>query len=516
MYLVTSYEMKEIDRITTEEYKISTSVLMENAGANVVMALNHDLGSLFMRKVYVFCGQGNNGGDGFVVARHAKAEGAQVKVFVTGDVSKFTSESKANFDILEKYGVDIVELNENNGLEKHQFDILSCDIIVDALLGTGINKNIEGFFAKLIVFLNTTGKFIVSIDMPSGINADTGDIMGVAIYANMTITFGLPKIGLSIYPGLEYVGKLVVADITFPQQLLSMPRKNVLITKEIVIPLLPYRQPNANKGHFGPIFVLGGSPSLIGAAILTGKAALKTGAGIVTLGLPTDLCNIAKSRSDEIITIALKETADGCIAESNYERILEVVEKAKVLAIGPGIGRNKETQSLIRKLIKTIRKPMVIDADGLNAIAEDKECLQKIDKDVILTPHIGEMSRLVNIKIEDIIRNKIKVVRDFVKNYKVNVLLKDGRSILADTDSNIYINTSGNSGMATPGSGDVLTGIIAALMAHDLLTAQAGIVGNYLHGLAGDILCNEKGGQGIIAGDLIENIPRAIKSLNKL
>ncbi len=515
MYLVTSSEMKEIDRITTEEYKIPASVLMENAGANVVMALNQEFASLFMRRVYVFCGQGNNGGDGFVVARHAKAEGAQVKVFFTGDVSKLTSESKMNFDILDKYGVEVTELKESSDIEKYQSDILSSDIIVDALFGTGINKAVEGFFAKLIVFLNMTGKYIVSVDIPSGIDADTGDVKGVAIYADLTITFGLPKIGLAIYPGLEYVGKLVVADITFPQQLLSEPRQNVLITRDIVVPLLPYRHPNANKGHFGPIFIIGGSPSLLGAVVLTGKAALKTGAGIVNIGLPESLCNTAKSRSDEIIVSAFKETADGCIAEANYDRIMEISGKAKVVAIGPGIGRNKETQSLVRKLVKTIKKPMVIDADGLNAIAEDKECLQKIYKDVILTPHIGEMSRLANIKMEDIIRDKIGVLRKFVNDYKVNVLLKDGRSILADADKNVYVNTTGNSGMATPGSGDVLTGVIAAFMAHGMLSAQAGIIANYVHGLAGDILRGENGEEGIIAGDLAKALPRAIKNLKQ-
>jgi NAD(P)H-hydrate epimerase len=331
----------------------------------------------------------------------------------------------------------------------------------------------------------------------------------------MTVTFGLPKIGLTIYPGLEYTGKLVVADNNYPSGLLSRPRKNVLITKELVTPMMPYRHPNANKGHFGPVLIIGGSPGMTGAVVLSAKAALKSGAGIVTVAVSQSLVNSVKSRSDEVIVAALKETKDGFISEDAYAHIMELSGQAKVVVIGPGMGRDKGTQSLIKKLIKDIKKPMVIDADGLNAIEGDKTCLKNMDKDVILTPHIGEMARLTGIKIEDIIKDKIAVLRSFIGEYKVNVILKDGRSILGDPENNIYINTTGNSGMATPGSGDALTGIIAAFMAHSMLSAQAGIAANYTHGLAGDMLLQEISGEGITAEDIINNVPRAIKALKQ-
>jgi ADP-dependent NAD(P)H-hydrate dehydratase / NAD(P)H-hydrate epimerase len=515
MYLVTSGEMKEIDRTTIENYGVPPAVLMENAGANVTQAVLNEYGPVFLKKACVFCGGGNNGGDGFVIARHLKSEGALVKVFFTGDKDALTQESKANHEICGKYGIEIAGLKSNSDLEKSGYDVMGCDIIIDALIGAGLKKDIEGFMARLIVYLNNMGKYTVAVDVPSGIDPDTGDIKGVAIYADMTVTFGLPKIGITIFPGLEYVGKLVVADINIPQELLSKPRPNVLMTPEIVGPMLPYRHPNANKGHFGPILIIGGSRGMGGAVALTAKAALKAGAGLTTLAVPEGLHDSIKAGTDEAIVVSMKETENGSLSIDNFDRIMELAKNAKVVAIGPGMGRDRETQALARRLIEGINKPIVVDADGINAVSEDKKCLKNIKKDVIFTPHIGEMSGLTGIKIEDIIKDKISVLRDFVGEYRVNVLLKDGRSIVADAEKNIYINTTGNSGMATPGSGDALTGVVSAFLAHGMPAAQAGIVGNFIHGMAGDLLLKEMSGEGITASDIIDKIPVAIKNLRK-
>jgi NAD(P)H-hydrate epimerase len=252
-----------------------------------------------------------------------------------------------------------------------------------------------------------------------------------------------------------------------------------------------------------------------GAVALAAKAALKTGAGLVTAAVPESLHDSIKAGCDEVILISLKETEEGGISGDNYERLMELTQKAKVTAIGPGMGRNRETQALVRRLVESIQRPVVLDADGINAVSDDKKCLKNIKKDVILTPHIGEMSRLTGTKIEEIIKDKPGILREFVKQFRVNVLLKDGRSILADYESNAYINTTGNSGMATPGSGDVLTGMISALMAHGLLSVQAGIIASYIHGLAGDMLLAEMSEEGITASDIIKNIPVAIKNLKK-
>jgi len=507
--------MKEIEKLTTEKFGLPVSILMENAGVNLVNALEREIGPTALKRVNVFCGQGSNGGDGFVAARHLKTEGAVVKIFFTGEYAKLKPESKQNYDIAVKYGIDIVTLNSIEDLRRCEKLAMSCDIVVDALIGTGLDRNLESFMATLIVFINLMNKYTVSVDIPSGIDADTGIIRGVAVYASLTVTFGLPKIGLTIYPGLEYAGKLVVADITFPSALLSQPRPAVLITGEIVRPMLPYRRPNANKGNFGPVLIIGGSPGLTGAVVLSMKAALRSGAGIVTAAVPEALMESVKAGCDEGIVAWLKQNKAGFLGEEAYGQIMELAAKSKVVAIGPGIGRARETQALIRKLIKDIKAPLVIDADAINALSEDKTCLKNSGKDVILTPHIGEMSALTGLSIEAVIKDKPGVLRFFTEEYKVNVILKDGRSMTGDSGGNIYINTTGNSGMATPGSGDVLTGIVAAFMAHGMPSAQAGIAANFVHGMAGDLLLGILSEEGIIAGDIIEYVPRAIKALKK-
>lgn len=513
MYVVTASEMKKIDKDTIDKYGIPPSILMENAGTNTVSAILNEIGSVAFKKIYVFCGDGNNGGDGFVIARHLKSEGAIVRIILCGDEKKLSSESKINLNAARNYGIDIFNISSLNDLERISDDIITSDIIIDALIGTGLKSEVRDLTAKIIMYINNLGKYTVSVDIPSGIDSDTGNIMGVAVYANLTVTFGLPKIGITIYPGLEYVGKLIVADINFPPQLLSIPRKNILITSELIPPLLPYRHPNANKGHFGPILIIGGSRGMGGAVALTAKAALKTGAGIVMVAVPNNLHDSIKSSSDEVIVAPLKDTDEGFISADNYERIIELSEKAKIVVIGPGLGRKKETQTLVLKLTQALDKPLIIDADGINAISEDKKYLKNIKKDVIITPHLGEMARLTGITIEEIIKDKIKVIKDFIREYKINVLLKDGRSILGSVDDNIYINTTGNSGMASPGMGDVLAGIIAALAAHNMSLQQAAIVGNYIHGMAGDLSLDEISEEGIIAGELINKIPVVLKKL---
>jgi NAD(P)H-hydrate epimerase len=505
--------MKEIELSAINDFGVPASILMENAGSNTVTAMTNEFGPMFFRKVCVFCGSGNNGGDGFVIARHLTSEGAHVKIFLIGSTETFSPETRKNYDLAVKYGISVIVLSSMADIEKNRQDILSAEIFVDALLGTGVNRDVDGFMAQAVVYLNILDRKTVAVDVPTGVDSDTGEIRGVAVYADLTVTFGLPKVGLTIFPALSNVGKLVVADINFPPELLFKPRHSVLITHEIIKPMFPYRNPNSNKGNFGPILIIGGAPGMSGAVVLAAKAAIRSGSGVVNVCIPGGLYNTVKPGCDEMIVTGLKQNAAGMLSLDNYEAIISMSEKAKVVVVGPGMGRDRETQELVRKLVAGVKKPMVIDADGINAVADDKNCLKRISKDVILTPHIGEMSRLTGIRIEDIIRNKIKVVRDFVREYGVNVLLKDGRSILADTKGNIYINTTGNSGMATPGSGDVLTGHISALTAHGISTVQAGILGSFVHGTAGDMLLNETSEEGITAGDIAEYLPKAIKKL---
>ncbi len=513
MYIVTSDEMREIDEKTIREYGVSGGILMENAAINTLMAMQREFGPVFYRKVCVFCMPGNNGGDGMALARHLKNEGAIPKIFLAGDPEKVKGEARVNFEAAKKYGIEIENINSEKDLEKYRYEIMSCDIIVDALIGLGLKKDIEGFPAKLMMFLNALGKPIVSVDVPAGVDADTGAIKGAAIRAALTVTFGLPKRGLCVYPGLDYTGKLVVSDISLPQELLNRPRQGVLITRDMAVPMLPAREQNANKGHFGPILIIGGAPGMSGAVTMAAKAALKSGAGVVMACVPAGVEQVIKSRLDEVITIGLPQTPEGYLSEKSFDRIAKLSEKAKVVALGPGLGRAKQPFALARKIVGEINRAMVVDADGLNAVSENKKCLKNLKKDVILTPHIGEMARLASAGIEDVIRDKIKILKEFITENPVNVLLKDGRSMVMDTDFNLYVNTTGNPGMATPGSGDVLTGLTAALMAHGIPAAQAGIAANYVHGFSGDILSPETGEEGMIASDIIEGLPKAFKKM---
>lgn len=513
MYIADSSEMKEIEKKTIEEFGVSSSVLMENAGISVVDALTAETGSVLMKRVCVFCGQGQNGGDGFVVARHLRCDGAAVTIFFTGDRRKLTAESEANLAAAIKYGAEVFALNDDASLEAAGDAVYSCDIIVDALLGTGLNRPVEGFMAKIITLMNAAGRYTVSVDVPSGLNPDTGDCAPVCVYADLTVTFGLPKKGLVVFPGFDAVGKIVVADISFPVSLLSAPRKNVLVTPDIAVSMLPYRPKNANKGTFGPILIIGGCRGMGGAAALSARGALKSGAGIVTIAAPGSLHDSIKAGFDEVLFAALKEDDEGFISGEAIDRLLELSTKAKVAVIGPGLGAGARVRALAREFIVKSKLPLVIDADAINAVSEDKNCLKSMSKDVILTPHLGEMARLCDKGIVDVIKDKFTVAADFARTHRVNVLLKDGRSIIADRDGNIYVNTTGNSGMATPGSGDVLSGVIASFAGQGMNTLQAGIGANYVHGLSGDLLLSEMSGEGITAGDIAANMAKAIKSL---
>ncbi len=515
MFLVKSNEMKEIESRAVELFGISESILMENAGSSAVNAMISEYGNLFGKIICIFCGPGNNGGDGLVIARHLFTEGAIPYIFLVGEKSKMSNISSANLNAAIKYGIPVYELNSIEKLGEVHKICESSDMIIDAVFGTGLSRDIEGFVAKLIIYINSLNKIIISVDVPSGINSDTGNVMGVAIKADFTVTFGLPKLGLSIYPGYEYTGKTVLSDINLPPALLEMPRQNILVTNKIVRAMLPYRPRNANKGNFGPVLMVGGSPGLCGAVTLAARAALKSGAGIVNVCVPEGQYTTVKQVSEEIIVTSLKENKSGFISASNFDLICKLAEKSKVVLLGPGAGTDEETRDLLRKLIKFCQIPMVIDADAINAVAQDKNCLNNVKKDVIITPHIGEMARLCGISIERVIKEKLSLASDFAEKYEINVLLKDGRSILSDKDKNIYVNTSGNAGLATPGSGDVLAGVIASFKAQGAETTAAGMAGAYVHGLAADLLLDEMSEEGITASDVILKIPSAIKKIRK-
>lgn len=515
MKVVTADEMRKIDSQTINEIGIHGIVLMENAGLAVVNAIVDEFPASEFRKVSIFVGKGNNGGDGLVVARHLANKGYKVKTYILSEAEKFSGDALVNLQIAQKINLPIEFILSEDQLEKHKNDISQSDIIVDSIFGTGLKSAVRGFIANLIEFLNSTHITIIAIDLPSGLDADYGKIDGFCIHANLTITMALPKRGLLLFPGANHVGRLKIADIGIPDSVIESQSISVnLVQSSFASALLPARPLDGHKGLFGRAFILAGSVGLTGAATMASQSALRVGAGLVTLGIPKSLNSLMEIKLTEVMTMPLPETQDTTIALRSFDRIISLVSNINVIAIGPGLSRNSETSSLVRKLCRDIKIPKVIDADGLNALADEKDVLKELGSNTVLTPHPGEMSRLIDKPISEIQSNRINIAIDFAKENNITLVLKGVPTVIATPDGEAYINTTGNPGLASGGTGDVLTGTIAGFIAQGLDVKDSSILGVFVHGLAGDLVAKEKGIAGTIAGDVIEYLPMAIKQLS--
>lgn len=508
MKVVTSDEMQEIDRKTIIEWGISGSVLMERAGLAVAQKIKQ---IYHHKKILVFSGSGNNGGDGMVVARILKSEGYDVKVILTSDAKKIRGDALTQYKIATKF--DIPFFNSEYFLENHE-KLLSQDIvIVDAIFGTGLSKEITGEIAEIIKLINKSCLPVISIDMPSGISSNTGQIYGISIKADCTVTFGLPKRGQFLYPGAEFTGKLFIEDIGFPKELVESDLLNVeLVEKDKVSRLIPERKKYSHKGDYGHVLLLAGSRGKTGAALMSAKACLRTGAGLVTIGIPERLSDIFQQRVTEEMTLILPDNGDGTLSEKALDKIMDFAEKsADLIAIGPGLGVNNSIRKIVNELILKSKIPLIIDADGLNSISNPEIVLKKAESEIVLTPHPGEMSYLVNLSVTDIEKDRINKAISFASETGANIVLKGTPTIIASPEKKAYINPTGNPGMATAGSGDVLTGIISGFAAQKISVLDSCILGVYLHGLAGDIAAKKMGMHSLIASDIIHSLPKAFK-----
>jgi len=531
MKVVTAEEMRSIDGETIKVYGIPGAVLMERAGFAVASKIEDIFGR---KKVIVVSGSGNNGGDGFVVARNLHNDGWDVKVFLTSKPEELKGDALLQYKAAVKFGVDIQPVKEflihqSSATTRHT-------LIVDALLGTGLSKNVTGLLSKVIRLINKSNVPVVSIDIPSGISSDSGQVMGDAVRADYTVTFGLPKRGHLLYPGAGYSGKLSIEDIGFPKELLESEKFNVeLLMKNEVSTLIPERRNYSHKGDYGHVLIVAGSRGKTGAAFMAAKACLRSGAGLVTIGIPDSLSGIFQSRVTEEMTLILPDKGDGTLSANASDMILDFLnEKADVLAIGPGIGVSADTQKIIKNIIKNSTKPMVIDADGVNSIKGERKVFKKARAPVILTPHPGEMARLlqqsganpppplftkggqrgITVRVNEIEKDRINTALSFAKETGTCLVLKGVPTIIAGSDGKAFINSTGNPGMATGGTGDVLTGMIAGFLSQGMKPVQASILGVYTHGLAGDIAAYEKGEHPLIATDIIDKIPAAFNSLS--
>jgi len=505
MKITSVDEMRFMDRYAIEKLGIAEEILMENAALAAVNLLQREIG-ISGKKFVIFCGSGNNGGDGMVVARLIHSCGGRVKVSLLSDSSKYRGVAKTNFAIIKQLPIELVKLESAATTKK---DIAHCDLIIDAILGTGLDRPVTGLASDVIALINKSKKKVLSLDIPSGINGNTGEVMGTAVRANYTVSFGLPKIGNMLYPGYELCGELFVNHISFPPALYDKDGFQVQ-TNDYVS--LPTRPAEAYKGSVGDVLFIAGAADYYGAPYFSAMSFLKSGGGYARLAAPQSVVPVIAKRGREIVYLPQEETAAGSIAFKNKRALLAAAAKIDMVVIGPGLSLHKETVMLVKELTAAIKVPLLIDGDGLTAIAGNPEILRSRKAPTILTPHLGEMARLTGKSVAKINGNKIAFLRDTAESLKATVILKGPHSLIGTRSGKVYINLTGNAGMATAGSGDVLTGCIAAMYGLGLNINEAARKGVFLHGYAGDLAAAKKGADGITAKDIMEFLPQALKN----
>ena len=512
MFLLTASEMAQIDRITIDNIGIPGVVLMENAGKGTTDFYAEIFPDICHRKVLIIAGSGNNGGDGFVIARHLQYRGSSsVRVMCLKEISGLRGDALINCEIIKKLKMPILEYTGEKYLPQITGELEDCDIVVDAILGTGLKSEVRGFYRQVIEAINASGKPVLAVDVPSGLDASTGKPLGVCINAVATATFGLPKIGQVITPGHNYVGKLKVVDIGIPDTVVEeFNPGRVFFEEKEARKLLKPRRDDSHKGTYGHLLVVSGSVGKTGAAALVCQGASRVGTGLVTLTIPESLNPILEVKLTEPMTLPVSETSDKSISLNALERIIEEAKTRSAVAMGPGISLNEETLELVRRLITGLDCPMVIDADGVTALKDNFDVLSEANAPVILTPHPGEMARIIGETSAYVQANRLEVAEEFSKKYGVILVLKGFRTIISSPEGKTAVNSTGNPAMATGGMGDVLTGMIGGFLAQRYDPFDAACLGVYFHGKAGDVVCQEKNFASVLAGDLLEIIPREL------
>jgi ADP-dependent NAD(P)H-hydrate dehydratase / NAD(P)H-hydrate epimerase len=510
--VVSNVEMRQLDEFTINDMKIPGLVLMENAGLKSAQIIQKYIESNNLKgTVYIFCGKGNNGGDGYVIARQLFDEDYQVIIYSVGDPNQLKGDALSNYDSCKNLKIIINQIESKRNIKK----LSNPALIVDALLGTGIKGPVSGLYEDIIKFINKQKIPVVAIDIPSGLNGDNAIPPGTAIDADFTITMALPKRAHIFYPAKKHVGKLYTVNIGIPKSKIQDPNLKLNLVEKNDIKL-PELKANTHKYSSGKLFILAGSPGMTGAAYLSAAGALRTGIGLINIGIPKSLNEIMEKKITEALTVPLPETSSGSFSLTGLKTIQAKVEWADSVLIGPGIGRETETLQLAIEIIKFCikqKKPTLLDADALFALSEFPEIIKKLNNKFLLTPHYGEFLRLSGFDKNELIRAPWQLLQDYLldKNFIVN--LKGAPSIVGQRDGQVFINPTGNQGLAKGGSGDVLSGIIAGLMGRGLDSLHSSITGNYIHGLAADNLIESKGMVSMLPSDLLGQIPAIIKSI---
>ena len=514
MLIVTAEQMREIDRLTIEKYGVPSLTLMERAGEAVTRAIQKRFARNAKKGVLIVAGKGNNGGDGLVVARLLKKKRIPCEVALLARAEELSIDATHNLRAYLKLKGKVTKISAQ------RLDLLSARmsknaVIVDAILGTGIKSEVRGLFADAITLINAAGLPVVAVDIPSGLDTDKGGPLGVAIQAEMTAALGFPKLGEVIYPGVRYTGQLVVADIGLDERAVAqvVPQAE-LLERETVRWLVPRRDSDTHKGSYGHLLIVAGSRGKTGAAILASRAAMRSGAGLATLAAPRALNSIFASALVEVMTEPLRDNVAEEIEALSDDEWRRLLKRKDALLFGPGIGVSPATQNMLRWLLRNLAMPWVIDADGLNNLVLEIDRLRHARVAPVLTPHPGEMARLTGKSAAEVNADRVGIARSFAVEHRCHLVLKGARTVIATPDGKIFINPNGNPGMASAGMGDVLAGILTALLGQGLRPEDAMKLGVYLHGFVGDRVAETKGPIGLIASDIIDALPSGMRDLS--
>jgi len=505
--IFTASEMRALDTRAIQQLGIPGPRLMEHAGAGAAHVIASEFAPIRGKRVLILCGRGNNGGDGFVVARRLAARGARVRVVLIGHRGEVKGDAVA---AMKRWRGKIVEMAGERAVEALPRDLADADVIVDALLGTGLTGPARGLFAAAIFAVNGVERPVVALDLPSGLSSDQGALLGPTVRASLTITFAGYKRGLLLHPGAGNAGRVVVVDIGIAPSDVLQGIQSFLLEETDIRRHFPPRRSDAHKGTFGHLLVVAGSIGKTGAAGLAGRAALRSGVGLCTIATAVSQQPIVAGLGIETMTEPLPETPAQTISSKARERIVELASRTDAVALGPGVSLDPDTQELIRGLIADVPRPMVVDADALSALAGHLDVLDRAAGPRALTPHPGEMARMLGRTIADVQSDRFETVRSFCTQHRVALALKGAGTVIGGPDGRLFVNSTGNPGMAKGGSGDVLTGMAGAFLARGLDALTALQAGCFLHGMAGDLAGTERGEESVLAGDIVESISAAM------
>ncbi len=514
MYLVTATEMQAMDRAAIETLGIPGRVLMENAGREATRVFLAHFADTARRGVGVVAGRGNNGGDGHVVARCLAHLGFPVTVYLLCAADRVAGDAAANLRLLAPLNIPLVEITDEAALARHRPAMAAVAVWVDAIFGTGLHSEVTGLSRSVIEFINRQDRPVFAVDIASGLHADTGRPCGACINAQVTATFAYPKVGQVLYPGAEHTGRLEIVDIGIPAKIAAaVAPRQMMLTAPMVRGLLPQRPADSHKGRNGHLLVVAGSSGKTGAAAMTANAALRVGAGLVTVGVARSLNPVMETLTLEAMTAPLPDNDAGVLGPAAHAAILALAEGKSCLALGPGLGPDPATGEMVRGLIRASTVPLVLDADALNHLADRLDTARRLAVAAVLTPHPGEMGRLIGAGAAAVQLDRVDCARRLAVDLQAHIVLKGARTLVADPDGTVFVNPTGNPGMAAGGMGDVLTGAIAGLIAQGVAPGPAARAAVYLHGAAADHLAAAIGPVGYLAGEVMQALPQAIAKL---